>query len=280
MRESQLTIEDRRDGGAHVMIRATVDGEPVDFVLDTGAFESTVPWSFAHRHGLSMSPDPSRRLIDAHGKAIAFTEARSVPVLFEGETSPARLDFLVADGPPLLAPQSLVRRGWALVIDLRGKALRYQREDDALRQLRADPATPVRELDYHRCLLEGLLENGHRVVDTIVNGSEVPMLIDTGADHTVLFRNSPALKTMADKRGRITQVAALNSVGRMLFVEDVPIDFAGAKFVTALLVEPARSLCGQGVVGVDLLRQCTLVWGSNSLWAACRPTAPIGAPRP
>ena len=69
---------------------------------------------------------------------------------------------------------------------------------------------------------------------------------------------------------------AVASTGQNLMVEDVAIVFAEASFVQPVLVHPASSQCWQGAIGADLLRQCTLVWGYSSLWAACRaPTAAL-----
>ena len=81
-----------------------------------------------------------------------------VPVQFEGESA-GTLDFLMnssgetAEG--ILAPQDMVRPGWALVIELEREELRYEPEEGALKRLGGGPS-PLREVDFHRCLDEGL----------------------------------------------------------------------------------------------------------------------------
>ena len=99
------------------------------------------------------------------------------------------------------------------------------------------------------------------------------MLVDTGASRTVLNRNNPALSSMMAVKGDRGQVLAVSSTGQGLLVQDVPVVFSETSFVLPVLVHPASQPCAEGAVGADVLRQCTLVWGSKSLWVACRPPA-------
>jgi hypothetical protein len=172
----------------------------------------------------------------------------------------------------VLAPQDLVRRGWALVIDLEHEELRYEPEDAALGRVRGEGG-PLRELDFGGCLDEGFFERSHRIVGARVNGFAADMLVDTGAERTILARNNPALRSMLARTGDQGTAAGIASVGAGLLVPDVPIVFAETAFVTPVVVLPASQPCGHGVIGADLLRHCTVVWGWSKLWAACRSPA-------
>jgi hypothetical protein len=194
----------------------------------------------------------------------------NVPVQFEGESSAGTLDFLMnpsaetAEG--ILAPQDLVRSGWALVIDFEREELRYEPEEGALKRLGGEP---LREVDFHRCRNEGFFQRARRVVSTWINGVPAEMLVDTGASRTVLARNNPALPSMLSVQGSRQTTIAVSSKGPGLVVEDVPVVFSKTSFVLPVNVQPASMSCGEGALGADVLRHCTLVWGWSSLWVAC-----------
>jgi hypothetical protein len=210
-------------------------------------------------------------MVDANGNIAVMPVLPDVPVQFEGESA-GTLDFLmnssgeIAEG--ILAPQDMVRPGWALVIDLEREELRYEPEEGALKRLGGEPS-PLREVDFHRCLDEGFFERAHRVVSTSINGVPAEMLVDTGASRTVLARNNPALPSMLSVKGRHETTTAMTSKGQGFLVDDVPVVFSGTSFVLPLSVQPASMSCGKGALGADVLRHCTLVWGWSSLWAAC-----------
>ena len=96
------------------------------------------------------------------------------------------------------------------------------------------------------------------------------MLIDSGAEHTVLARNNPALPTMAAHMGKRGAAQGMSSVGTGLVIDDVPVTFAGTTLQLRAVVLPASQICGEGLLGADVLHQCKIVWGRSSLWAACR----------
>ena len=201
-----------------------------------------------------------------------------VPVQFEGEASAGGLDFIVNPSLPategILVPQDLVRSGWVLIIDLGREELRYEREETALKRLGVDASSPLREMDFHRCLSEGIFERAHRVVSASINGVSADMLIDTGSSRTLLARNNPALPSMLKAQGSVGTTRAMTSTGQGLLVDDVPIVVSQTSFLLPVIVQPASHTCWQGLLGADVLRHCILVWGSSSLWASCRaPTA-------
>jgi hypothetical protein len=115
-----------------------------------------------------------------------------------------------------------------------------------------------------------LFREYHRVVSISINGVEAEMMVDTGASRTMLSRNNPAIQSIIERKGQPSMTTAVTSIGSSLVVPDVPLEVAGTSFVLPVLVNPSSNDCGKGLLGADVLRHCTVVWGSSSFWAACR----------
>jgi Aspartyl protease/gag-polyprotein putative aspartyl protease len=271
----------RNSGAVAAFIRARVGGETLSLLVDTGANTSVLPAQFARAHHLEGATHVADRQVhDAHGRTVEAGALRDVPVEFEGEPAGGGLDFITSEEMGLegiLAPQDLLQPGAALVIDLGREELRLEREEDALARVSA--ASPgLRELDFRRCPMAHGNQSNDRIVSVTINGVETRMLIDTGASRTVLARNNPALKSMLEATGERRTTRALASVGQGLVVDDVPVTFADSAFVMPVTVNPASQACGDGLLGADLLSNCTLVWGWRHLWVACRAPAQRSPP--
>lgn len=267
---AKLVVEDTGAGGARAYVRATVGGQATRMLLDTGAFQSILPARIARERKLRTRPAPGGVfMVDANGNRTALVYVPDVPVQFEGEATAGLLDFVMNSSRELdeavLAPHELIRPGRALVIDLGREELRYEGEEAALQRLRAE--SPPREVSFRTC---GLFNRAHRIVGTIINGVAAEMLIDTGAERTVLARNNPALPSMIAAEGIRGATVGITSTGQALSVDAVPIEFATTRFVLPVLVSPTSGDCHRGALGADVLRHCTLVWGWDNLWVACR----------
>lgn len=273
----RLDVE-RAGDGLRAFVRAKVAGRPVRLLVDTGAYQSILPAGLARAQALRTGSDALADLVvDANGRTARMHTLPGVPVQFEGEAAAGALDFLMspsaATDEGILAPQDLVRRGGALVIDLERAELSHVPEEAALARLR-ERGEALRELDFGKCPDENLFERSHRVVEVAVNGVRSRMLVDTGAEQTMLARNHPALGSMAAMEGDRTASFGVTSVGDGLALEGVPVVFSGTPFVVSAVVLPASSTCGHGALGADVLRHCTLVWGWSRLWVACRAPGP------
>lgn len=77
--EGQETVVSMRADG-HFWVKAQLNGEPVDFLIDTGATYTTVPESVAQTTGLAASENGDGRLLDtANGTVVArMATARSL----------------------------------------------------------------------------------------------------------------------------------------------------------------------------------------------------------
>jgi predicted aspartyl protease len=269
---AKLTVQ-RSAAGVRPFIHATIDGEPLTMVVDTGAYANILPTDFAKRHHLGQfDSNTDGRLSDANGRMARARQAVGVQVQFEGEAAPGKMNFMVLVGADvtegILAMQEVVRPGWVLIFDLGHDELRYEQEEPALTRLRAQ-APALREVDFRRCLSEGLLAENHRSVPATINGVQTSLLVDTGATMTAMARNSPALQSMLDKKGNRARTIAIMSEGQTLQVPDVPLELSGTSLKVTMLVERHAQTCGEGLLGADVLSACTLVWGWSSMWIAC-----------
>jgi hypothetical protein len=286
-RSTKLLMERTESGGLRPFVQATVAGQPIRLLLDTGATGNVLPAAFARAQRLRTGTSGHDSIVvDVHGNRTTLSSLPNVPVQFEGAAKSIPLDFMmnVSSGidEGVLAPQELLRPGWAMTIDLEREELRFDPEEIALGAV-SQRGTARVQLEFGRCLDEGLFNRLHRIVTATVNGVPAKMLVDTGATITGLSRNNPALPSLARAVGRRGAAGGMTSTGQALVLEDVPVEFAGIAFVVPAVVFPASSQCWQGALGADLLRHCTIVWGWSDLWVTCRApssTPSTQAPRP
>ncbi|HET9596008.1 MAG TPA: retroviral-like aspartic protease family protein [Anaeromyxobacteraceae bacterium] len=272
--------------GVQPFVRAIVAGRPMRLLLDTGAPRSILPASVVRELGLEITSTTSNATFrDALGTAFSLGTVKAVPVRFEGEPLPTAMDFGANDAVETLAvlsPQDLVEPGWAAVIDLERRELRLEPEPDAVARVGRD-GSALRKLTYRTCQ-EGLWSprrrvdlrsrpdlwsRRQRVVSATVSGVSSELMIDTGASHSALTRNSSALRSLSDVTGAPSTTRGHASTGAALLVQGVGVEFAGAVFFEPLLVLPTSSRCFEGVLGADVLRHCLVVWAWSSLRVAC-----------
>jgi hypothetical protein len=119
-----------------------VAGVELPVLLDTGASHSVLPSDFVLKHKLSWDKT-SRLMAEGSGLLMVMNKVDSVPVQFEGEPTGGKLDFLMSwldrTGWGILSPRSLLRPGWALIIDLEGEELRVEPEQEALQNVNGPP---------------------------------------------------------------------------------------------------------------------------------------------
>jgi len=275
LHSTRLIVRETNDGGFQPLVRAKVAGEEITLLLDTGATRSVLPESFARAHGFGREWRSSdERFVDAFGHTVAMQRLDGVPVQFEGEATAGTVDFVMnptAVPVAILAPQDLLRPGFAVVFDFPGGELRYESEADALKRLLAEPASRVRQVDFRYCIADGFFSKRRRVITASVNGTAAELLFDTGATNSTLSRNHPAVRALENVPGRLLSVGAVTSTGETVQVDDVTLEFAETRHVIPVSISLRSEYeCGRGVLGADVLRDCTIVWGYDSLWASCR----------
>ena len=276
LHSARLDVQESQ-GACRVMVRVKVAGEPISLILDTGASANALPARFLRARGITpTSPGWADAYRDANGNVTYLATAHGVPVQFEGEAAGGKLDFVANpafDDFGILSPQQLVSSGHALVIDMERAELRHETEEAAVRRVAAEAGAPLQELAYRKCSNEDMFREYHRVVSVSINGIPAEMMIDTGAARTMLARNNPAIQSLLERKGDALKTAGVTSVGTSLLLPDVPLQVAGTPFQLPVYVNRSPMDCGKGLLGADVLRHCVLVWGSSSLWAACRAPA-------
>lgn len=271
LHHAPLHLEERVPGALAAYVQLRVAGKAMRLKVDTGSMWNVIPAAFAQAQKLPRRPAPTGVfMVDANGNPAPLVYLDRVPVQFDGEAAGV-LDFVqgVEDAPyALFSPQDMVRRGWAVIIDLRRGELRYEEEAAALQRLRQEG--PLEEAAFETC---GLFNDAHRIVTVKINGVDARMAIDTGAECTLLARNNEALPSLLAAEGFRSKVAGVASIAQAVAVDEVPVEFGGISLRTPMLVTPARYECGRGLLGADVLRHCTLVWGKSQLWVSCRAPA-------
>src|SRR5438093_376487 len=131
-----------------------------------------LPWGFAKTHGLiAKSRDTEERVVDATGNMVGLLRVFDVSIQFAGETSTDTLDFFINPSlgtEGILAPQDLVRSGWALIIDLGREELRYEPAEAALKRIARGSSSPL-----HPRLRFGFFVGGLRCAASIIHLSSI-----------------------------------------------------------------------------------------------------------
>lgn len=259
-------------GGPMPYVEPEVAGVPTRLLLDSGAFQSVVPLSLARERGLAVrsnSGDPL--MVDASGRETRLGRLPGLSVRFQGSAEAGAVEFLVnprPGSPAVLATNDLIGPGQALLIDLGKGLLAGGTEAEVVERLRAAP-TAV-EVPFEGCAGDGAFTDLHRVVTAQVNGVPARMMLDTGAERTMLNRNNPALETLLARRGGQGVTLGHGTSSSALLIDDVEVGLAGVAYPGSVIVAPASSRCWDGVIGTDVLRHCPMAWAEGSLWLACR----------
>ncbi|HTO98418.1 MAG TPA: hypothetical protein VMK66_15320 [Myxococcales bacterium] len=281
LRRTPLFMVDR-EGASVALVKAALAGRETYLILDTGAEQSILPYGFVTATGLRPRKYGDLYM-DANGYQTLLQVVPDIPIRFEGEGDPGAMDFLFGASLPagvgIFAPQGLIAPGFALTMDFVKEEVRYDPEEVALARLR-EAGAPVQEVAFRRCRNEGLAGNAHRVVEITVNGVPTSALVDTGSGRTSLHSDNPAIDSLKGRKGEKREIFGVTAVpGQSLVVDAIPVTFAGTTLSLRTVLLPSASgaaytnaiSCGKGMLGMDFLRHCRLVWGSSSLWASCRP---------
>lgn len=261
-------------------VRLTFNGESAWFVFDTGAGAHTLARWFVDRAGLSLVEGPGGELSarDATGAPVELQIVRNqVGELGDGH----RIHLaaaVVASFPPefekaeiggLLNPQLLAQGEGAVVLDFRVPELRLEPSfSGAVRRLgaRSLADAEVRECRSADAPVPNLVF-AIRVRSGRENGW---LMIDTGTNATTLIAASRLVESVdLGPGGATTGVAGVRQEHRT--AAGLALAFAGHRaIVDAQVVEAEGTGCGpDGVLGLDALATCALVFDDETLAVAC-----------
>jgi hypothetical protein len=228
------------------LVRATVGAVPTWMQIDSGTSTHTVPGFLARRAALPEPPRASSISIDAWGPL----DDGPIALREQDEELPGARAGIAG----ILAPQRL-EPGRAIVLDLHRGEMRTATEREALRALASEPTELTASAE--RC--EGLY-----VVSAFIEGVHARLIVDTGAGVTALYTRSRAGAALAgrsiESRGRAFSVDGALSTRTCEAAKILVGDVHAVHDVT--LVSLAVSTCAEdGVLGIDVLRGCVLVFG-------------------
>lgn len=260
-------------------VRLTFHGESAWFVFDTGAGAHTLARWFVDRAGISLDNRAGSELSarDATGAPVELRIVRD-QVGELGDGNQVRLPAaVVASFPPdfenaeiggLLNPQLLAQGESAVVLDLRVPELRFESFARAVRRL---GALPLPDGEVRTCRsAEAPVPNLVFAVRVRTQTREGWLQLDTGANSTKLIATSRLARGVdLGLSGATMGVAGVLQEHRI--APDLALSFAGHRAnVDAQVVEAEATGCGpDGLLGLDALAQCALVFKDEMLAVAC-----------
>ena len=252
-----------RRGFPSPVLKVAVNGVTGWVLVDSGAGIHTLAAWFVEKAGLvpdaSLTDKVGAR--DASGERLWLRFLDDVSLALEG-TSTLRLAVAaVADFPKefesariagLLSPQSLLREGDVLTLDLRSPSLRIRGAEPA-----GEGPSRGQRLDVCRSMaaqIPGLLY----AAEVTFEGRPARLLVDTGASHTRLAGDASAAIGLP-RDGARDQLGVGGVREPMAIGRTVPVKVGGLEQVTDVAIGGGPSGCGgDGLLGIDILRQCRL----------------------
>jgi predicted aspartyl protease len=258
------------------VLRATVNGQSVWFLIDTGASVHTLARWFATAAHLGLR-DLNTTL---RGSTGATSQARAAgPVQLETRDGGAISvrDAVVVDLPQvfadqhiggLISPQLLARAGEAAVLNLRTPSLSFAPFDGALAGLGLAPSAATS--GTHVCPSSGPPPGRSYGASVTIAGITADMTTDTGATSTVVAstRIARALVARSQPNGQVQGVGG--EAQSVKTVAGVSIMRGGAARRADVILGGTSAGCGaDGLLGMDALRGCTLVLGETTMAWSC-----------
>jgi hypothetical protein len=251
---------DARMPYARPLVRGAIAGRPVALVLDTGSSHSVLGLAVARASGLQLAPAPPffdylmhRREAQAIAEPLQLESGARVDGLSASDWGDV-VDSRAPGGPHadgVLSPQSL---SGVVLIDFLAGTLEEATWDGA--RDRQAPLLPVGE---------ARLEGGHYVITAQVGDRPMRLAVDTGAPHSLIYleRSDEA----PDGLARVSFRSSRLRVGPLM--RDLGFE----------LLEPLGEPGLEGLIGMDVLRDCVLALDGESMQIACRaqPAGPGGS---
>jgi hypothetical protein len=266
------------------LVHATVAGEPVWLIVDTGANSHVIAGWVAKKVGLPMRPlgDVGS---DHAGRAVtAYTVDHPAVVLDEWGPL-ADGPMLVTDVPEPIArtgiggfvsPQMLVSAEEGVLLDMPGRQMRSAPWDDAVKEILAHGGRDVAPNGTRLCedtssSIRGLLY----VLAASVDGHGVDLLLDTGAHRTDLLTTSKAARVLAGRAKPSKElVYAASGLVRTSLVRATEVKIGDWSITADIDLVPgvADPVCPRdGAASMDALDSCLLLLGHKELQGRCGP---------
>lgn len=258
------------------LLRATVNGQAVWFLVDTGAAVHTLASWFAKAAHLPTRASKTM-LVGSTGATSQAKAAGTIQVETRDGSVFSVADAMVADFPQvftdqriagLLSPQLLAPMGQAAVLNLRTPSLSFGPFRAAISDLGLVPS--VATAGTRVCPTQGMPAGRTYGVHVTVAGIQADMTADTGSTSTVVAssRIARALAARAVSGGELQGVGGDAQATKT--VAGVTVVRAGvARPVDVTLGNSADSCGTDGLLGMDSLRGCTLILSDTAMAWSC-----------
>lgn len=249
-------------------VEGKVGDQPTRFILDTGASVHTIDPSVATAAKLPSPIKASSTSIEGFGN-LPDNAAISVVEL------PAAIRAHGIGG--ILAPQLLVDRGQAVVVDLANRQLRSRPKSTAWSEMDDFGVVLTPPAQRQLCAVDsgGIAGAGRLLAtDASVEGEATRLAIDTGSSRSLLLEGSKggARATAHPVLGRSVVMGASGETVTAIY-GGVPLS-VGAWSGTVdlgLAAGTRHPQCGyEGRLGIDVLQQCAIAMTAEEFLVACR----------
>jgi predicted aspartyl protease len=261
-------------GFPNPLLRLTIGGRTVWFIIDTGAGVHTIASWLVRAAGLRTRASSSA-VTGSTGSEQQVRAFEGISARLEDGRTLAIPEGVVVDFPGifeeheiggLLSPQLLSRKD-AVVLDLRTPALSLEAFSVATARLRSTNVAAARVC--HNAASP--IRNGLYAVPATVAATPATLLLDTGATRTVIGVESGIAQRLAPQSAGGSRTQGVGgTVTTSQRVPGVPVAIAGKTTAVELTLAPAAANCGaDGLLGMDVLRNCVLVLGESAFAWSC-----------
>jgi predicted aspartyl protease len=252
------------------VVTASVAGKQVMFLVDTGASVHTLASWFATAAGIRVEASDST-VTGSTGSQSRVRMAANVTLSLDHDQVLVLSQALVTDFPPifaqqhiagLLSPQLLAADGEVVVLDLTRPRLTIRRataDGSHLGNVCVNEDSPFRNRLY--------------ASDVTIEAKGARLLVDTGANRTLLASQSEAALALADRSTEGEETRGVgNASERVRRVPSVGIERGGSTATLDLRIGTASNNCGaDGLLGMDALKTCVLLLGDTGIDLSCHP---------
>ena len=247
------------------LVRVNIGGQSAFMLVDSGASAHVITQDVAHRLEVA-SKASGVSFLDAAGRrqSARTTDASQIAIEGWGKLSSGPLYVVPGDGghmstisgiAGLLSPQTL-DPSHTIVFDLSREEIHTVDGDQA-----ADPFMfGPQDLGVTKAC------GNIYFLSAIIEGEPVRMLVDTGADSTLVYGRTAAGHRLRMKRtehgGEIHAVSGPVAADLLASVRMRVGGLLQTRDMT-IIEAPGDGCGGEGILGLDVLRNCTLVFGSN-----------------
>jgi hypothetical protein len=267
------------------LVKLRIGRQEALFIIDTGASVNTLADWLAEVARLPNEASNSTTK-GSGGREVPFRVAHHVTARMNNGESITLQEAIVVSFPPifkslhiggLLSPQLLPPIGMTAVLDLRKPSLRFLplAKDAPQLQLASSPSSDTKAC---RNPASPFMNRLYLAVVSIAGLTDF-LLVDTGATATLLSENSALTRALDDQMAaqgdpRIEGATRSEGVGGIVdatrLVPNVEVLRGGSIVVLNPSIGNLGSSCGEtGILGMDGLRDCSLVLGDTLLSLSC-----------